>query len=94
MMTVMNIVGYSEGLRIAIAAGIDRKQFLAMLECSTARSDVSRVWEERYAGLAPEHIDGFYEGLRPALALAREVNVPVPLTALAQQLLREAFSAK
>jgi len=93
MMTVMNIVGYSEGLRVATAAGLDRKQFLAMLDCSTAQSDVSRVWEQRYAGLPPEHIDGFHEGLRPALAMARALNVPIPLTALAQQLLRDAFNA-
>jgi len=91
MMTCMNIVGFSKGLRVATAAGLDRMQFLAMIESSTAQSNVSTVWQQRYAGLPQEHVEGFFEGLRPALAMAHDVNVPIPLTALAQQLLRDAF---
>lgn len=91
MMTCANIVGFSEGLRVAKAAGLDREQFLAMIEGSTAQSNVSRVWSERYAGLAQEHSDGFFEGLRPALAMAHGLGVSIPLTALTQQLLRDAF---
>ena len=91
MMTCANIVAFSEGLRVAKAAGLDREQFLEMLEGSTAQSDVSRVWSKRYAGLAQEHIDGFFEGLRPAIAMAHDIDVPVPLTALTQQLLGDAF---
>ena len=90
-MTCANIVSLPEGLKVAKALGLDRGQFLAMLEGSTAQSDVSRVWEKRYAGLVKEHIDGFFEGLRPAIALAHDLDVPIPLTALSQQLLREAF---
>jgi 2-hydroxy-3-oxopropionate reductase len=91
MMTCANIVGFSEGLRVAKAAGLNREQFLEMLEGSTAQSDVSRVWSKRYAGLAQEHIHGFFEGLRPAIAMAHAMDVPVPLTALTQQLLGDAF---
>jgi len=92
MMTVMNLAGVAEALRVAAAAGLDRERFLEMVAHSTGQSYAADTWLARWAGLPQAQADGLYDGMLPALALAREAGVAVPLTAVAQQLIRTAFA--
>jgi len=91
MMTCINLVGVSEALRIARSGGLNIDAFLTMVESSFGQSDAASRWQREWAGLGQSSADGLYEGLRPALDLARSADVAVPMTALAQQLIRSAF---
>jgi 3-hydroxyisobutyrate dehydrogenase-like beta-hydroxyacid dehydrogenase len=92
VMTVMNLVGVSESLRLARAAGLNLDAFLDMVHDSTGASHAASHWRDRWAGLPQAHADGLFDGLIPALEMARAAGVAIPLTALAQQLVRSAFS--
>ncbi len=91
VMTCVNLVGVSEGLRVAGAAGLDLGKFLDMVAQSTAQSNVAERWQEQFSGLKQESADGLFEGLRPALDMARDFGIEIPLTSLAQRLIRDAF---
>lgn len=91
MITVMNLVAVAEGLRVAEASGVDRSAFLELLAVSTAQSYAATHWSDEFYGIDSDVRDGFYLGLRPALAMAHDINVQAPGTALAQQLIRDAL---
>jgi 3-hydroxyisobutyrate dehydrogenase len=87
MMTVMNIVAVAEGLNVATAAGVDVDRFLELLEVSTGQSYASTHWLDEFSLTVPVQAEGFYIGLRPAIDMAHDLNVPVPACVLAQQLI-------
>jgi 3-hydroxyisobutyrate dehydrogenase-like beta-hydroxyacid dehydrogenase len=91
MMTVMNLVGVSEALRLAAALELDRDRFLELVENSTGQSSVASDWLQRWAGSPQSAAEGLHLGMVPALAAARDAGVAIPFTALAQQLILDAF---
>jgi 3-hydroxyisobutyrate dehydrogenase len=89
--TVVNLLAATEGLRLAQKGGVDLDAFYEVLRLSTAQSFVidqrmgfppSLGGAERGGGGDPRP---FYRGLRAVLALAFDLDEPLPATALAQQ---------
>ncbi len=89
--TVVNLLAATEGLRLAQKGGVDLDAFYEVLRLSTAQSFVI----DNRMGFPPE-LGGesrgvtrdprpFYRGLRAVLALAFDLDEPLPATALAQQ---------
>jgi 3-hydroxyisobutyrate dehydrogenase len=91
MLTCMNLVATAESLRVAAAAGLDMTSFLAVLDISTAQSHVATRWRDEYSRTSREQAEGFHLGLDPAIAMARDLGVPVPGCELAQQTIMAAF---
>jgi 3-hydroxyisobutyrate dehydrogenase-like beta-hydroxyacid dehydrogenase len=84
--TVINVMAAMEGFRFAERAGIDMDAFCRVLSASTAQSYVI----DHQMGLGPREGEGdqrrpFHRGLRAVLALAFDLDVPMPAAALAQQ---------
>lgn len=80
------ILAVSEGMRLAAAGGLDMQEFREILRASSAHSQVIERWQ-KIARMTPSRGLGYGKSLRPAMDLARELNVLVPVTALAQQLI-------
>jgi 3-hydroxyisobutyrate dehydrogenase-like beta-hydroxyacid dehydrogenase len=91
MMTTANIVGVDEGTRLAEAAGVDLRTFLTVVSSTTGQSHVADGWLDGLKITGPDMAGSFYTSLNPAVELAGELGVPVPGTALAQQLIRAIF---
>lgn len=89
--TVVNLLAATEGLRLARKAGVDLDAFYEVLHLSTAQSHVidNRMAFPPELGGEPPREGGdprpFYRGLRAVLALAFDLDEPLPATALAQQ---------
>lgn len=91
MMTTANIVGVDEGTRLAEACGVDVRTFLSVVSSTTGQSHVADGWLDGLKITGPSMANSFYTSLNPAVELAGELGVPVPGTALAQQLIRSIF---
>jgi len=91
MMTTANIVGVDEGTRLAEAYGVDVRTFLTVVTSTTGQSHVADGWLDGLKITGPGMANSFYTSLNPAVELAGELNVPIPGTALAQQLIRTIF---
>lgn len=90
--TVVNLLAAAEGFGLAAKAGIDLEAFQQVVHASTAQSGMADRWLGRQFD---EHtIELFYLGLRPILALAHDLDLPLPGTALTQQLIRQVLSAE
>lgn len=91
MLTCMTIVAVAEGARLADAAGVDLDEFFKVLRVSSGQSYVADNWLDRIRHTNRDSAEGFYSSLKPALDLAHDLDVPVPGTAFAQQLIRAAL---
>ncbi|MPZ12871.1 MAG: NAD-binding protein [Chloroflexi bacterium] len=85
-MTCINVMAAMEGFRFAERAKIDRAAFCRVLSASTAQSYVI----DHQMGLGERHGEGverrpFHRGLKAVLAMAFDLDVPMPAAALAQQ---------
>ncbi len=94
---VGTLVAVAEGMRFGEKAGLDLKALAAVVNASDARSFMSERWLERFHGVDSSIVDVFYKCLIPALDLAHELGISLPLTAVVQQLVplrvgREAMS--
>jgi 3-hydroxyisobutyrate dehydrogenase len=94
MITVMNITAVAEGLRVAEAAGVELEKFFELLTTSSGQSYAATHWRDQLSVVDRELADGFYLGMKPALEMAHDLGIPVPSTALAQQLIRSALDSK
>jgi 2-hydroxy-3-oxopropionate reductase len=89
--TVVNLLAATEGIRLAQKGGVDLNAFYEVLRLSTAQSNVidRRMGFPPELGGEPRRPGGdprpFYRGLRAVLALAFDLDEPMPATALAQQ---------
>jgi 2-hydroxy-3-oxopropionate reductase len=89
--TVVNLLAATEGIRLAQKGGVDLDAFYEVLRLSTAQSNVidRRMGFPPELGGEPRRPGGdprpFYRGLRAVLALAFDLDEPMPATALAQQ---------
>lgn len=89
--TVVNLLAAMEGIRLARKGGVNLDAFYEVLRLSTAQSYVvdHRLGFPPELGGEPRRPDAdprpFYRGLRAVLALAFDLDEPLPATALAQQ---------
>lgn len=93
MLTCIHIVGTAESVRMATAAEIDIPAFLKVLAVTSAQSRVADDWLGEMARIGPQLTESFYLSLTPAVELARDLGLPLPVTTLAQQLVRDAFGS-
>jgi 3-hydroxyisobutyrate dehydrogenase len=95
--TVVNLLAATEGIRLAQKGGVDLDAFFEVLRLSTGQSYVidNRMGFPPELGGGPRREGGdprpFYRGLRAVLALAFDLDQPLPATALAQQSVPWAF---
>ncbi len=95
---VGTLVAVAEGMRFGEKAGLDPKALAAVVNASAAQSYMSERWLERFHGVDSSIVEVFYKCLIPALDLAHELGISLPLTGVVQQLVplrigREATSA-
>ncbi|MBM2811303.1 MAG: oxidoreductase protein [Chloroflexi bacterium] len=93
VITTVTMLAVSEGFGLAENAGVDMDRFEEFLRETGTRSHISDVWRERFAHLNPSYIEGFFQGLTPALTLGHDLGIALPATALAQQRMRTTFGA-
>lgn len=91
MITCMSILAVSEGMRVAERAGVDLRAFSDVVRVSAGQSYIADRWLDHFTAVERDLAEGFYMGLRPALELAYDLNLPAPGTALAQQFIRQAL---
>lgn len=84
--TCGTIIAVADGMRLAAAGGIEVARLQEALKASSAYGVVLETWQT-YAGMTSSRGRVYHRALRPALALAYELDVPVPVAALAQQLI-------
>lgn len=87
--TCGTIIAVAEGMRLAAAGGLELTSLQEALKTSSACGAVFETWQS-YAGMTPSRGRVYHKALRPALALAYELDVPVPIASLAQQLIPQA----
>ncbi|MBM2809690.1 MAG: 2-hydroxy-3-oxopropionate reductase [Chloroflexi bacterium] len=85
--TTVNILAAVEGFRLAETAGVDLEVFQQMVAVSAGQSHICNDWLQHYHPMTTDDPRPFYRGLRAVLALARELDVQLPGTALAQQII-------
>jgi 2-hydroxy-3-oxopropionate reductase len=84
---VGTISAVAEGMLLAETAGVNLEAFHEVVIHSAARSVFAEQWLSRFKDLDPELVKVMYESVDPALRLGRELNVPLIVTALGQQVL-------
>lgn len=95
LMLAINMLGITEGLRIATLHGVEEKQLMDLLSVSTGGSWAVQNWE---------NVSGFWKSaepggtlgvilkdLRSSLREADQQNLSMPVTALVNQLIRHAW---
>lgn len=95
LMLAVNMLGISEGLRLATSHGVDESQLMELLAVSTGGSwavrnwdDVSAFWQSAEPGGTLEII---LKDLRSTLREADQEDLSVPVTALVNQLIRHVW---
>lgn len=92
IITTVTLLGASEGMRVAAAAGLDKDVFRQIVQVSSAQSYMAgRRLAGPLSGAGNSERDAWYKGLVPAVQLAHDLGVSVPGTALFQQRIREVF---
>jgi len=86
VITVLSILAASEGHALAEKAGVNLDAFEALLRASSDQLRFATNWQQFKAQQRPDPRP-FYRGLRPILKLAFELDVQLPATGLAQQLI-------
>lgn len=83
--TAMHLAVATEGFRFAEKAGIDLRAFDEVVRVSAAQSHVADYWLDGWATRDTRW--GYYEVLENALSIGRQIDAPLPVAALCQQLL-------
>ncbi len=86
VITVLSILAASEGFQLAEKAGVNLAAFEELLRASADQIRFATHWQEFKAQSRPDPRP-FYRGLRPILQMAFELDLQLPATALAQQLI-------
>jgi 2-hydroxy-3-oxopropionate reductase len=82
------LMSVAEGMILAERAGVNLELFSEVVQNSSARSHIADGWVSRYRCAPKKLAESFYRSVLPALNLAAELDVPLPMTAIAQQLIR------
>jgi 3-hydroxyisobutyrate dehydrogenase-like beta-hydroxyacid dehydrogenase len=77
----------AEGMLLAESTGIDLQTFSEVLRHSSAQSHFAQTWLNRLEERGRDMAAVMCESVDPALRLGRELDVPLSLTALGQQIL-------
>jgi 3-hydroxyisobutyrate dehydrogenase-like beta-hydroxyacid dehydrogenase len=83
----VTMMAVSEGLKLGMAAGVSRQILLEVFEAGFAQSRVADLWPE--LDLHPRATPIFYKDLKAAVSLGHDVNIPLPASALCQQVLAD-----
>jgi 3-hydroxyisobutyrate dehydrogenase-like beta-hydroxyacid dehydrogenase len=86
VIVVGTLIAVAEGMLLGEKAGLDPKQLAAVINSSAARSFMSEKWLDWFSIVDKGIVEIFYKCLIPALKLAEELEISLPATALAQQL--------
>lgn len=92
VMICLNRLAAHEGMRLAERAGVDLAAFEEIVRVTSARNPFAENWQQqrRIGGTDSTDAEGmahlFWKGLVPALELGHELGLPMPATALVQQL--------
>jgi 2-hydroxy-3-oxopropionate reductase len=88
IIVIGTLMSAAEGMILAEKAGVNLDLFAEVVHNSSARSHIADDWLNRYR-FAPKSLgESFYKSVIPALELAHELDIPLPVTAVAQQLIR------
>ena len=93
VLTVLSILAASESFALAEKAGVDLDAFEELLRVSSDQIRFATHWQEFKGARRPDPRP-FYRGLQPILRLAFELDVQLPATGLAQQLVPWATGAE
>jgi 3-hydroxyisobutyrate dehydrogenase len=93
VLTVLSILAASESFALAEKAGVNLDAFEELLRISSDQTRFATHWQEFKAQRRPDPRP-FYRGLQPILKLAFELDVQLPATGLAQQLVPWATGAE
>jgi 3-hydroxyisobutyrate dehydrogenase len=93
VLTVLSILAASESFALAEKAGVDLDAFEELLRVSGDQIRFATHWQDFKAQQRPDPRP-FYRGLQPILKLAFELDVQLPATGLAQQLVPWATGAE
>jgi 3-hydroxyisobutyrate dehydrogenase-like beta-hydroxyacid dehydrogenase len=83
---VGTLVAVAEGMRFGEKAGLDPKDLATVVNASDARSLMAERWLERFSEVDNSIVEVFYKCLIPAIDLAHEMGISLPLTGIVQQL--------
>jgi 3-hydroxyisobutyrate dehydrogenase-like beta-hydroxyacid dehydrogenase len=93
VITCLNRLSAYEGMRLAEACGIPLDVFQQAIHVTSAQGRIADNWTQEYQSLGDVDARGaqwlvhlFWKGLCPALELGHEKGLPMPATALVQQL--------
>ncbi|MBO0702486.1 MAG: NAD(P)-dependent oxidoreductase [Candidatus Dormibacteraeota bacterium] len=95
LMLAVNMLGITEGLRIATRHGVDEEQLMALLSVSTGGSWAVRNWDDVRAFWQSAEPGGTLEvilkDLRSTLREADQQRLSLPVTGLVNQLIRHVW---
>jgi 3-hydroxyisobutyrate dehydrogenase len=95
LMLAVNMLGITEGLRIATRHGVDEKQLMQLLSVSTGGSWAVRNWDDVSAFWKSAEPQGTLEiilkDLRSTLREADQQKLSLPVTAVVNQLIRHVW---
>lgn len=95
LMLAVNMMGITEGVRIAERHGVDERQLMELLSVSTGGSWAVQNWDDVRAFWRSAEPGGTLEvilkDLRSSLREADQQRLPLPVTAVANQLIRHVW---
>jgi 3-hydroxyisobutyrate dehydrogenase-like beta-hydroxyacid dehydrogenase len=81
------ILSMIEGMRLAEQGGVDLEMMAEALQRSSAQGRIAATWLDKFATMTASRSSLYTKALRPALGLANELRVALPVAALAQHLI-------
>lgn len=87
VIVVGTMMSVAEGMLLAEKGGIDPKAFEKLVHVSAARSFIADTWLNWFKLLDKPGVEILHKCLIPAFDLAQEIDMSLPLTAVAQQML-------
>src|SRR5581483_5863039 len=82
-----SLMGAQEAFALAERAGTDLRAFQQLVHDSAGQSWATDAWLDTFTPFDPARAENFFQRLRHALGLGEELHVPLPATALAQQVM-------
>jgi 2-hydroxy-3-oxopropionate reductase len=87
IIVIGTMMSVAEGMLFAEKTGVNLEAFAEVVQASSARSHIADSWLKRFSVVPRNIVEIFYKSVIPALELAHEMDIPLPMTAVAQQLM-------
>jgi 3-hydroxyisobutyrate dehydrogenase-like beta-hydroxyacid dehydrogenase len=87
IIVIGTMMSVAEGMLFAEKTGVNPEAFAEVVHASSARSHIADSWLNRFRVVPRNIVDIFYKSVIPAMELAHELDIPLPMTAVAQQLM-------